>query len=360
MRDWQKILDDLAAQDNLRALKMPPTQGFVNLSSNDYLGLSSDAELQKAFFECVLARGEFMMSNPSSRLVTGNSEEYEALESLLAVMYSGKSALVVGSGYLTNVGVLPALTEKGDLVLADKLVHASIIDGLRLCECDFRRFRHNDLEHLESLLRKAKGHVWVVTESIFSMDGDRAPLLELIELKKRYDFSIYLDEAHAFGVAGGGAGCAAELGISGDIDVLVGTFGKALASTGAFVAVSPLVREVLVNKMRTLIFSTALPPISLEWSRMMIELLPSLEPRRAHLRRLTEILGGQSHIIPIMVGSNSRALDMAQKMRGEGFWVTPIRYPTVPKDQARIRVSLTAALTEGNIRRLHNLWKHIG
>lgn len=300
------------------------------------------------------------MSNPSSRLVTGNSADYDELEAAISRLYKGKAALVFGSGYLANSGILPAVTKKGDLVLADKLVHASIIDGLRLCECDFKRFRHNDLAHLEALLRRAKGDVWVVTESIFSMDGDLAPLREIIELKKRYGFSIYLDEAHAFGVRGGGAGYAAEMGLGGDVEVIIGTFGKALVSTGAFVATSEIVREVLINKMRTLIFSTALPPISLQWTKMIVDLLPSLEPQRDHLRRLQKLLGGQSQIIPIVAGSNAAALEMALQMREEGFWVMPIRYPTVPQGQARVRISLSAGLAENDIKRFAELCKRIG
>ncbi len=371
MTDYEHILDNLAAQDNLRALYTASGSGrevsyggrrYINLSSNDYLGLSGDIALQEKFLQSISEGGRFVMSNPSSRLVTGNSEDYEALENAIARLYTDKQALVLGSGYLANMGVLPALTANGDLVLADKLVHASIIDGLRLCECDWARFRHNDLTHLEALLQRRKvGTTWVVTESIFSMDGDFAPLRELVELKKKYGFKLYVDEAHAFGVRGvDGAGCAAEQGLDGDVDVLVGTFGKALASYGAFAATSPTVRNMLVNKMRTLIFSTALPPVSLQWSRLMIETLPKLESRRKHLQRLSEMLGGQSHIIPLMAGSNTAALKMASEMREAGFWVTPIRYPTVPHGAARIRISLSAALSDGDIEQFAELWKRIG
>ncbi len=372
MTDYEQILNTLSGQDNLRILHtFSAANGstidhlgsrYVNLSSNDYLGLSDDMELQKTFLESILTQKKFVMSNPSSRLVTGNSDDYDALEDAVARLYTDKKILVLGSGYLANSGVLPALTDKADLVLADKLVHASIIDGLRLCKCDWARFRHNDLDHLEALLRKADGRkTWVVTESIFSMDGDRVPLKELVELKKKYGFLLYLDEAHAFGVRGrNGGGCAVEGGLDGDVDVLVGTFGKALASYGAFVATSEKVREVLVNRMRTLIFSTALPPLSLQWTRSMVELLPKIEQRRDHLRRLTELLGGETHIIPLMAGDNARALKMASQMREAGFWVAPIRYPTVPRGQARIRISLSAALTEGDIERFSQLWKSIG
>lgn len=408
MDNYRKILSDLIERDNLRVLQTVSGSGsmisvngreFVNMSSNDYLGLTGDIDLQRAFLEELLADNRFVMSNASSRLVTGNSGDYDALEAALERLYPTKRALVLGSGYLANTALLPALTQKGDLVLADKLVHASLIDGLRLCECQWARFRHNDMEHLEELLRRWLSHtscgssdgfasrgsrVWVVTESIFSMDGDRAPLRELVELKKRYDFSLYVDEAHAFGVHGGGAGLAAEVGVDGAVDVLVGTFGKALASYGAFAAVHPTMREVLVNRARTLIFSTALPPAILAWSRRMVELLPTFESRRTHLRRLSAMLNGAigthgtggvngagvvnglngansgSHIIPIVAGANAAALKMAAQMRQAGFWVTAIRHPTVPRGAARVRVSLSAALTEADIQQFVELCRHIG
>lgn len=370
MTGYEEILNRLAAEDNLRKLRSTTGGGreifydgrrYINLSSNDYLGLSDDTELQKKFLLSASERDLFVMSNPSSRLVTGNSKDYDALENALEKLYPEKKILVLGSGYLANTGTLPALTSKGDFVLADKLVHASIIDGLRLCECDWARFRHNDMAHLETLLqRRKRGTTWVVTESLFSMDGDFAPLHELVALKKKYDFRLYVDEAHAFGVYGNGAGCAVEQGLNSDIDVFVGTFGKALASYGAFVATSPTMREVLVNRMRTLIFSTALPPVSLQWSRLIVEMLPQFEAHREHLRRLSRMLGGQSHIVPLMAGSNAAALEMASEMREAGFWVTPIRYPTVPRGAARIRISLSAALLESDIERFSELWKRIG
>jgi 8-amino-7-oxononanoate synthase len=374
MNDYRHTLDRLVAEDNLRTLRTldASTGGgrtveydgktYINLSSNDYLGLGGDVELQDEMLRNVLSDRRFVMSNPSSRLVTGNSGEYDALEAALARLYASKSALVLGSGYLANNGILTALTGRDDLVLADRLVHASLIDGLRLCDCPWGRFAHNDMDHLEGLLRKRRGRrTWVVTESIFSMDGDRAPLGDLVELKRKYDLRLYVDEAHAFGVCGrDGAGCAAEMGLDGAVDVIVGTFGKALASYGAFAAVAPTVREMLVNRMRTLIFSTALPPLTLRWSRMMVERLPELEPRRKYLRRMVQMLEGQTHIIPLMAGGNARALAMAERLREAGFWATAIRHPTVPQGQARIRISLSAALQITDIEHFIEVWKGIG
>ncbi len=373
MDEIKDILTGLAANDNLRTLRDGLADGrliwyggreYVNMSSNDYLGLGDDVALQSEFFAS-LDGGRFMMSNPSSRLMTGNSADYGELEAALAGLYNGKSALVLGSGYLANTGILPAMTRKGDLVLADKLVHASLIDGLRLCECEWQRFRHNDMEHLESLLRKNRGKyrdIWVVTESIFSMDGDRAPLRTLVELKHRYGLKLYIDEAHAFGLYGAnGAGCAAAEGLDCEMDVLMATFGKAAASYGAFAAVDPLVRELLVNRMRTLIFATALPPVVLQWTRWVVERMPRMDGRREHLRRLAALIAPDAtHIIPLMTYGNAEALAAAEQLRADGFWVTPIRYPTVPRGQARIRLSLSAALTEDDINRFVEAWKSIG
>ena len=225
----QEVLDRLRAEDNLRQLPQMEIEGaylrvggerLLNLSSNDYLGLSC-AGLERDFMRDMANDPAFLLSNPSSRLVTGNSADYRRLEERIAVWY-GAAALVVGCGYMANSGVLPALTDKHDLILADKLVHASLIDGLRLCEAPWKRFAHNDMEHLERLLKEYRGsyrNVWIVTESIFSMDGDRAPLGLLAELKKKYDAHLYVDEAHAFGVCGAeGRGGAEEAAIEADCD----------------------------------------------------------------------------------------------------------------------------------------------
>ena len=371
----RETLERLRAEDNLRELPRIEIRGkyvvcdgkrYLNLSSNDYLGLAcSDADRK------VMQRqpddGAFLLSNPSSRLVTGNSSDYARLESALSELFGGRSALVAGSGYLVNAGVLPALTGKGDLILADKLVHASLIDGLRLGEAEWRRFRHNDTEHLECLLarhRDAYRNVWIVTESIFSMDGDCAPLRKLAELKDKYRCKLYVDEAHAFGAYGpGGRGLAAQESVEDACDIRIATLGKAIASQGAFVITDPLTRDLLVNRMRTLIFSTALPPISLRWSEHVVRALPSMDDRRERLREYARTITGDdrhTHIIPIMAGENARAIEMSRRLREAGFWVVPIRYPTVPKGTARIRVSLSAALERADILQFVEACKNIG
>lgn len=344
---------------------------YLNFSSNDYLGLS-DANLQKQFLSALDTEHLFLMSNPSSRLMTGNTHYYKELEDSLAAFYRKEAALVLGCGFLLNTGILPALTDERDLVVADKLVHASLIDGLRLCNCRWTRFRHNDMEHLESVLKKNRKdyrHVYIVTESVFSMDGDIAPLRKMVELKRQYDCSLYVDEAHAFGVRGEqGRGVAEEQGIIADIDILVATMGKALASQGAFVVCSDELKQILVNRMRTLIFSTALPPISLLWSKFLLEKLPAMADKRKHLADLSEWMRSRipgnvsaSHIIPVIVGDNFETLHLSEELIHKGYWITAVRYPTVPEGTARLRVSLSAAMSrddvEGFVKELKNIWK---
>ncbi len=377
MEKFSEILLALSAEDNLRTLRSGRPDGkyieydgrrYINMSSNDYLGLAGDVRLQQAFLREAAGSDTFLMSSSASRLMTGNSPVNDALEGSLAAMYPGKAALVLGNGYMVNSGCLPALVGERDLVLADKLVHASVIDGLRLCPCDWARFNHNDMGHLESLLKKKRDgyeNVWVVTESVFSMDGDRAPIADIVALKKRYGLRLCLDEAHAFGVFGPlGAGCAAEAGLDGEIDVIVGTFGKALASYGAFVALDTVMRDVLVNRMRTLIFSTGLPPVVMLWTKFLLDRMAEFEPQRKHLHELIATLARNTaeatQIIQIPAGANSAAVRMSDKFREGGFWATPIRWPTVPKGQARVRVSLTASIDTADILQFRELWNSIG
>lgn len=359
------ILEQLESEGNLRHLRSVEPCGcrlsyegksYLNLSSNDYLGLC-DTELQREFFEQLPTSDRFLLSNPASRLMTGNSSEYTSLESLLCQIYGREAALVLGSGFLLNSGLLPAICEPTDFIIADKLVHASVIEALRLAKCKFARFAHNDMGHLEQILQKEAAHVtnvYVVTEALFSMDGNVAPLQELVSLKKRYGFKIYLDEAHSFGVCGKGLGLASECGVLEHVDILVATFGKALSSQGAFVVCSNELKMLLINKMRTLIFSTALPPISLMWSHFLLSRLDSFEPRRARLKSLVDMaydrLGvGESHIIPIMVGSSAKAVALSNRLMQMGYWVNAVRPPTVPEGSSRLRLSLSAAMEPQDI-----------
>ena len=282
----QQELQTLKEHSNLRRLPQLTHEGrtvvadgrhMLNLSSNDYLGLAADRQLKEEFLQA-LTPDTFLPTSSSSRLLTGNFGIYEELETELATLFGTETALVLNSGYHANMGILPAVSDAQTLILADKLVHASIIDGIRLSTARCIRFRHNDLVQLERLLEQHHAtfrQLIIVTESIFSMDGDQADLTALVRLKKRYsNVLLYVDEAHAFGVRGPrGLGCAEETGCIRDIDFLVGTFGKAAASAGAYIACCRTIREYLVNRMRTLIFTTALPPTSIAWTLFIVRKL---------------------------------------------------------------------------------------
>lgn len=267
---------------------------MLNLSSNDYLGLGCNRELRAAFL-ATLTPETFLPTSSSSRLLTGNFTIYEELENELAHLFGTEAALVFSSGYHANSGILPAVSDGSTLILADKLVHASLIDGIRLSTARCIRYRHNDLAQLERLLAQHQAEyrqIIIVTESLFSMDGDQADLPALVALKRKYgNVALYVDEAHAFGVRGKqGLGCAEEAGCIGDIDFLVGTFGKAAASAGAYIVCSRTVREYLVNRMRTFIFTTALPPVCIAWTLFIVRRLADMQERRQHLADISRQL----------------------------------------------------------------------
>jgi 8-amino-7-oxononanoate synthase len=337
---------------------------WLNLSGNDYLGMAGDRELVNAFYgqmrNCDLLE-HFGPGAAASRLMSGNSFLYRRLEERLAALYGRERCLVFSSGYHGNSGILPALAGKGDLILADRLCHASLIDGMRLSRAETRRFRHLDYDHLEELLaarRHRYNRVFLVSESIFSMDGDRADLKRLIALKKKYRCSLYLDEAHAVGVEGAqGLGMAEEEGVLPDVDLLFGTFGKALAGVGGYIACSAAVADYLVSRCRTLIFTTGLPPVCLNWLLFVLERVPAMHEERRRLRQLALDLRGRlaaaglavtgdSHIVPVVIGDSSRALAAAETLRENGYWAAAVRPPTVPEGTARLRLSLSAAMRQ--------------
>lgn len=368
MKDYNIILKQLEQSGNLRRLPdiihsgnriEKDRQTMLNLSSNDYLGLASRTDLQAAFMEEWREQG-YPLSSSSSRLLTGNFKVYTELEQLMVQRFNREAALLFNSGYHANTGILPALADKQTLILADKLVHASIIDGILLSGTPFLRYRHNDYEQLETLLKKHTGQyqqIIIATESIFSMDGDIADLRRLVALKNSYpNICLYVDEAHAIGVRGkNGLGIAEEQDCIPDIDLLVGTFGKALASMGAYLICSRTVREYLINCMRPLIFSTALPPAQIAWTRFLFERLPEFTSLREQLSLTSHLLanalegkGGEaseSHIIPYIIGDNTDCIRKAEELQRKGFYCLPVRPPTVPKGTSRIRFSLTADVT---------------
>ena len=375
MKDYTLILKQLNEAGNLRSLPDIVHTGnrierdgqvMLNLSSNDYLGLASRTDLREAFFE-EWKEKDYPLSSSSSRLLTGNFTVYTELEQLMAERFNREAALLFNSGYHANTGILPALANKQTLILADKLVHASIMDGILLSGAPFQRYRHNDYNQLETLLKKNAGQyeqLFIVTESIFSMDGDVADLRRLVELKKSYpNVCLYVDEAHAIGVRGkNGLGIAEEQDCIREIDLLVGTFGKALASMGAYVVCSRTIREYLVNCMRPLIFSTALPPTQIAWTRFIFERLPEFSSLREELTLTSHLLsdalegkGGEiseSHIIPYIIGENNDCISKAEELQRKGFYCLPVRPPTVPKGTARIRFSLTADITTAQLTQL--------
>ena len=376
--DIRKELAGLEAIGRYRALRnISPLPGgraeldgrtYCNLSGNDYMGISCDPELRRQFYAQYtdFSTPELAQSAASSRLLTGNTPAYERLEhTLSSVLYPGRSCIVFNSGSHANLGILPALTTSKDLILSDKLNHASIIDGMRLCDAEFRRYRHLDLDHLEKLLHEAQGkyrRVFIISETVFSMDGDAPDLKRLAELKKAYDAVLLLDEAHAVGLRGPhGAGLAAECGILDDVDVLIGTFGKAFGSTGAYAALSADLRSFLVNRMRPLIFTTGLPPVVLNWSDFVVRRCAEMDAERAHLRqmgiRLRELFSnaggktvpGDTQIVPLTIGGDKEALEAAEKFRAQGMLVFAIRPPTVPQGTCRLRFSLSAAHTDADV-----------
>ena len=366
----RRELDKLEAAGNLRRLPRLEHDGrfvtadgrrMLNLSSNDYLGLAADIGLRSEFLSRLTPEA-FVPSSSSSRLLTGNCPVYEELEAELARLYGREAALVLNCGYHANTGILPAVADADTLILADKLVHASLIDGLKLGTARYLRYRHNDMKHLERMLHEyapTRKRTVIVTESIFSMDGDEAPLRQLVELKKRYPGTLlYVDEAHAFGVRGRrGLGCAEEQGVTADIDFLMGTFGKAAGSEGAFVVCGRTVREWLVNRMRPFIFTTALPPVSVAWTLFVLRRLVKMDKRRKRLAELSTRLHralhewgmpdlSSSHIVPLIVGESAETVLKAEALQRHGFYLTAVRPPTVPEGTSRLRLSLRADMTD--------------
>lgn len=367
-------LDELRRQDALRQFRQLHHQAdhieyqgrrLLNLASNDYLSLASCPVLRQEFLE---QAHYYPLGSSSSRLLTGNFAIYEQLEQRLTQLFQ-KSALLFNSGYHANLGVLSALCDEGTLVLADKLVHASMIDGILLSKAKlpglkFFRYPHQDLSQLEKLICRHHDDltikkILVVTESVFSMDGDQSDLKSLVALKNKYKkVMLYVDEAHAVGVMGDqGLGCAESWGVISDIDFIVGAFGKAIGSVGGYVLCHQIFRDFLVNTARPLIFSTALPPMNLAWTDFIIERLPSLSDRRQRLMDYAQSLIGfvqglglqcpsSSQIIPVIMGDNAAALVAAQKLSDCGIYALAVRPPTVPKNQSRLRICLHSQLTE--------------
>ncbi|WP_286861368.1 MULTISPECIES: 8-amino-7-oxononanoate synthase [Sphingobacterium] len=376
LHSFAEELHELEKQGNSRELPWITQEGSIirkgeqtsyNLSSNDYLDLARDTALREEFLQS-LDKDNAFFSASSSRLLTGNHMLYTALETQLSMMFGTENALVFNSGYHMNMGILPSICHSGTLILAEKWVHASLIDGIRLSKAPHFRYRHGDHAHLEELLARYASRferIIIVTESIFSMDGDCTDLGYLVSLKHRYaNVLLYVDEAHAVGVRGvKGLGCAEEQDCIAEIDFLTGTFGKALASLGGYLVCRQVIRDYLVNKMRTLLFTTALPPVNLMWSLFVLKRLDGFTERRQQLHKNSELLKQQilakgyecrseSHILPLIIGDSKTAVLKAEDLQRKGFYVLPIRPPTVPEGTSRIRISLTAGIKTSLIHQL--------
>ncbi|RYL26236.1 8-amino-7-oxononanoate synthase [Acinetobacter piscicola] len=374
-------LDVLKQQGNLRQFTsniqqdryiIIHDQKMLNLASNDYLGLASNIQLREQFFDETPNTARWMSSS-SSRLLTGNFAEYEQLEASLSQAFHGRSALLFNSGYHMNIGILPALSDSKTLILADKLIHASMIDGIRLSTAKYVRYLHNDLVHLTQLLQKyhaddAFERIIIVTESIFSMDGDETDLAELVRIKKQFSkVMLYVDEAHAIGVRGEhGLGCAEQYGVMDNIDFLVGTFGKAIASIGGYLICHQVIRDYLINSMRPLIFSTAQPPICMAWTDFIFKKVLHLNAERQHLQQLSQYLQqavqakgfdcpSTSHIVPVIIGESTKTVGKAKALQNAGFYIMPVRPPTVPQNSSRLRISLTAQIQQTDLHQLIDL-----
>jgi 8-amino-7-oxononanoate synthase len=344
---------------------------LINFSSNDYLGLANDPRLQKA---AIAAIGEFGIGTGASRLISGTQSPHLRLERALAKWKGTERALCFNSGYAAALGTIPALVSKSDVVLLDKLCHASLIDGAKLSGAILRVFAHNHLGKLESHLEWARrGHpgkrILIVTESVFSMDGDRSPLRELVELKKRFGALLMLDEAHAVGViAANGRGLAAADNFNEDVDVQMGTLSKALGASGGYICGSRNLVEWLINRARSFIYSTAPAPGIAAAALAAVNFLSSAEGEGRRLllwkriNLLRELLPmnamnikgstASSAIFPWIVGDEQAALDLASALQNEGFLVPAIRYPAVAKGSARLRITVNASHEEDQIRSL--------
>ncbi|MEC5125838.1 8-amino-7-oxononanoate synthase [Verrucomicrobiales bacterium BCK34] len=369
MRSPGEELADLAGKGlkrSLRHLDSPQGRSVVlhggapllNFSSNDYLGLANDEELKASYAANIQRHG---VGSGASRLVCGTLDPHLKLEESLAALKNTEAALTFSTGFATATGVISGLCRKGDIVIADKLSHASLIDGARLSEATLRVFAHNDINQLEQRLRWARenadesARILVITESIFSMDGDRAPLADIIELKERYGALLLVDEAHAFGIIGPqGRGLGSETGLDHRIDLQMGTFSKAAGLSGGYVCASRSWIDLLINRARSFIYSTAPSPALAATITDALALIAGGrgdELRRALWARLAQFSSEAqaSAIVPLVIGENEAALAASRRLQENGLLVPAIRYPTVPPGTARLRITFSAAHTEEDV-----------
>jgi 8-amino-7-oxononanoate synthase len=382
--ELHRRLDALRAQGLHRELRrVDSSQGpriqiagreLINFSSNDYLGLANHPALKSAALGAV---EKFGAGAGASRLVCGSLAPFHELEEALAAFKGTEAALTFATGYATALGAITALLGKEDIIISDKLIHASMVDAARLCGAKLRIFDHNDLNDLEAILqwadktrsaecgvRNKKPSVLILTESVFSMDGDHAPLREMVALKEKYGAWLMVDEAHATGLYGANRrGLAEALGVSDRVEIQMGTLGKALGASGGYVCGSRVLIDFLVNRARSFIFSTAPVPAAAAAAMAGVQLVQSGEGSdrtRRIWQRVAELKSEirnpksafDSAIIPLIVGDESQAVAMASALRERGFFVPAIRYPTVARGAARLRITLTADHTAEDVGKL--------
>jgi 8-amino-7-oxononanoate synthase len=334
---------------------------FHNFSSNDYLGLANHPEVIAAFQK---AASESGVGSGSAHLICGHSSEHHALEEELAVFTGRERALVFSTGYMANMGVISALVTKGDAIFQDKLNHASLIDGARLSGAELKRYSHNDLDRLQQLLQQSSSDKkLIITDGVFSMDGDEADVKRLASLAAEHDAALMIDDAHGVGVLGGtGAGLLEQHGLNQQqVPILMATLGKGLGTAGAFVAGSDVLIETLIQRARTYIFTTAMPPAIMAATRVSLRLCQRENWRREKLVSLVSrfrhgaqqlglnLMSSKTPIQPVVLGSNQAVVSMAAYLKDKGFLVGAIRHPTVAKSSERLRITLSATHTESQV-----------
>ena len=340
---------------------------LLNFSSNDYLGLANDPILKRAASKAI---EEFGAGSGSARLICGSQSPHHQLETALAAFKGTESAICFSSGYAAALGVLPVVVGEGDTVVIDKLVHASLIDGVRLSGAKLRVFKHNNLEDLERILQWAarrEGHTLVITESVFSMDGDLAPILNLVELKEKYGAWLMVDEAHATGLFGKGRrGLIEEFGVGDRVDIQMGTLGKALGSAGGYICGSQQLVDLLINRARSFVFSSAPVPAQAAAAKAAVDWVQTSEAEVARTRlwglvdqlkngfiqRGWELSVVRSAILPLVIGRESDAANLSDRLLAAGVFVPAIRYPTVARGKARLRITVSAAHSPEDVSQL--------
>lgn len=374
MVDINSFLEDREKQNTLRILHpVEKRKGckvfinnhwFVDFSSNDYLGLST---YKKNYSYIKKILNKYGTGAVASRLLSGDLLIHHILEERTACFKKKEACLIFNSGYQANVGIISALYSNKDVIFLDRLSHASLIDGALLSGAKLLRFNHNDLNHLELLLKKERPNyknALIVTESVFSMDGDFAPLKEIVELKEKYSCELLVDEAHATGIYGeNGCGLVDELGLTDKVELIMGTYSKALASFGSYLATTEKIKKYLINTSRSFIYSTAMPPIVVACILKNLEISIKEKWRREKVKKLAAIfrqklqnsnisVKGDSQINVVIIGENKEVIETSDLLKKKKFWVLPIRPPTVPKGQSRIRISITANHDEFIINKL--------